>query len=391
MMKRKVGGGTRLAMSTWCPTLIALVLLMAGGACGITAQQLPLKTAPPAGAALICKGQGGDEGVPAPGIGDAEGAARLVSAATQAMLLGDLDGALEFLDRALLLDPAATEALYLQGRILQRLGASSDAAVALCRFLQVDPASPFAQEVRQRLDDARDQGVGRPLLETYRRGIALEQEGRLTEAEEAFTEFLSARPATAVALYNRALVRAALGHDQGARADLQHYLALEPGAADAVEVHRLLSFAITTPRPRPGTAFLTGALVPGGGQFYTGRPGLGAAITTLAGGALAAGMLYERTIIHCLDEQVGPCPGDQIASRETDTPWLVPGIGIAAGLALVAALEATIYASRHSQPRPSRPRPASLPGATGSMRLVPGGGIQYDGSALRLELARLRF
>jgi tetratricopeptide (TPR) repeat protein len=363
----------------------ALLVIIPVSALDVTAQQLPLKTAPPPGAVLICDDQAA-AAMPAPVAGDTVAAARLVNAATQSMLLGDLDGALEFLDRALLLDPTATEALYLQGRIRQRLGSAAAAAASLCAFLQVDPTNPLAQEVRQRLDDARDQGVGRPLLDTYRRGVALEQEGRLGEAEAAFTEFLSARPSTADALYNRALVRAALGRDEAARSDLQSYLALDPAATDAIEIQRLLGFAATMPRPRPGAAFVRGALVPGGGQFYTGRPLVGAAITALAGGALAVGILSERTTIRCLDAAATVCPEDRIASRETERPWLLPAVGAAVGLSLGAAIEATVYVRRAA--RSTDESRARMPGPA---RFLPVDGVRPHGPALQVELVRLHF
>jgi tetratricopeptide (TPR) repeat protein len=373
-------------------SILPAVALVGLGVAELAAQQLPLKTAPPPGSVLICDDQT-ERSVAVVG-GDAEGASRLVNAATQAMLLGDLDGALDFLDRALLLDPSAAEAVYLRARILQRQGASDAAAAALCHYLRLDPASASAQEVRQRLDDARDAGVAQPLLDTYRRALALEQEGRLSEAEAAFSAVLSARPTAALARYNRAIVRMALGQDAAARADLVAYLELEPGAPDAAQVRQFLGptaagparATAAAPAPRASTAFVIGALVPGGGQYYTGRPTLGAAVTALAGGVVAAGMLHRRTTIHCRDAQADICPEDMISSRDTERPLLLPAIGAAAGLALVAAIEAATRVSGASQPHEESP-----PSAVRSTRLRPSGDLQYDGSALRIELVRLDF
>jgi tetratricopeptide (TPR) repeat protein len=363
---------------------------------GLAAQQpLPLKTAPPPGTVLICDDSA--ERSAAVVAGDADGASRLVNAATQAMLLGDLDGALEFLNRALLLDPSAAEAVYLRARILQRQGASDAAAAALCHYLRLNPASASAQEVRQRLDDARDAGAARSVMDIYRRALALEQEGRLGEAEAAFTEVLSARPAAAVARYNRAVIRFALGQDAAARADLVAYLELEPRASDADQVRQFLgpttdyparprATATASARPRASTAFIIGALVPGGGQYYTGRPTLGAAVTAVAGGVVAAGILHRKTTIHCRDALAEVCPEDMISSRDTERPLLLPAIGAAAGLALVAALEAATRVSSDSGRHGASP-----PSAVGSTRLLPSGELQYDGSALWIELVRLNF
>jgi tetratricopeptide (TPR) repeat protein len=374
------------ALRAIVPALAAMALTVPG----LSAQQLPLKTAPPPGAVLICDGELGRSTTATAAAADSEGASRLITAATQAMLLGDLEGALDFLDRGLLLDPTAAEAVYLRARILQRQGANDAAVAALCHYLRLDATSESAQEVRQRLDEARDAGAAQPLLDTYRRALALEREGRLSEAEAAFTELLSARPAASVARYNRAIVRTALGRDDAAREDLLAYLELEPRAPDAAEVRQFMGPAPAAPAasavPQASAAFLVGAIVPGGGQYYTGRPGLGAAVTVLAGGLVAAGVLYERTTIRCLDALATVCPEELIASSDTDRPLLVPAIGVAAGVALVAAIEAAMHARRTAERGEASP-----PRAVGSARLLPSDGFRYDGSALRFELVRLDF
>jgi tetratricopeptide (TPR) repeat protein len=384
--------GVTVPVRPWATGLrwiVPVVMLVGLAVPELAAQQLPLKTAPPPGAVLICDGEVGRATTAAPVAGDSEGAARLINAATQAMLLGDLDGALDFLDRALLLDPTAAEAVYLRARILQGQGASDAAVAALCHYLRLDPSSASAQDVRRRLDDARDAGAAQPLLDIYRRALALEREGRLTEAEAAFTELLSARSAAAVARYNRAIVRSALGRHDAAREDLLAYLELDPTAPDAAEVRQFVGpgpVAAASAAPRASAAFLVGALVPGGGQYYTGRPGLGAVVTVLAGGAVAAGILHERTTIRCLDALATVCPEELISSRDTDRPLLLPAVGVAAGLALVAAIEAASHVRRTAGPRE-----ASRPGTVGSARLLPSGSLYYDGAALRIELVRLDF
>jgi hypothetical protein len=385
------------------PAMLPAIILLAGLAGPeLAAQELPLKTTPPPGLVLACPPDPALAG--APDRGDPAEAARLVNAATQAMLLGDLDGALEFLDRALRVDPAAAEAEYLRARILQRQGRFEEATGALCRYLRLAPDGPSAPEARRALDDARTEGDAQRLLTAYRQALELEREGRLEAAEAAFTEVLNARPAATVALYNRAVIREALGRHEQAHADLWRYLELEPTAPDAAEVRQFLASrgeappvagtparaddAVTLPTgPAAGTAFLVGALVPGGGQFYTGRPGLGAAVTALAGGALATGLLYERTTIECLDGSAAVCPEDQIVSSTTERPLLAPAIGVAAGLALVAAIEAALHAGR--QPNPARqPAPSGMAGAA---RSFAEGAVRYDGSTIQLELLRFNF
>jgi tetratricopeptide (TPR) repeat protein len=379
-------------MRIWTPKyalgVVACVLALAGlDSPRVSAQPFPLKTALPPGAVLIC-----DPAAPAPRAGrqDADAAAevtRLTQSATQAMLLGDLEGALHFLDRALGIDPTIAETVYLRARILQQQGQAEAAAAALCQVLRLEPQGASAQEVQRRLDEARDQGVGERLTRTYQRALALEMEGRLVEAEAAFTEVLADRPATALAAYNRGVVRAALGRTAEARADFRTYLELEPAASDAPAVRGYLAAAGGAPAgPVAGTAFLTGAVVPGGGQFYTGRPVLGAAVAAVAAGAAATGMLYRRTTIRCLDAVASPCPEEMIASRDTERPLLAPALAVTVGVALAAAVEAALHVAgrRSGASSPAEPvRPAAVGGALGR--------IGYDGSSVRLELVRIPF
>jgi tetratricopeptide (TPR) repeat protein len=404
-MTRQTSGSVPRQIPAVMPALI-LLLGLAGSE--LAAQQLPLKTTSPPASVLVCPPEPAIAGAPVADPRDRTEAARLVNAATQAMLLGDLAGALEFLDRALRLDPGAAEAEYLRARILERQDQSEAATAALCRYLRLDPDGPSVPEARRRLDEARRQGEAERLLTTYRRALDLERDGQLEAAEAAFTEVLTARPAATVALYNRAVIRTALGREAEARADLQRYLQLEPAAPDAAEVMRFLAMLgnevpvaeapadvpaevadvrAVVAGPNAGTAFLVGTLVPGGGQFYTRRPGLGAAVSLLAGGVLATGLLYERTTIECLDGSATVCPIDDIVSSTTERPLLAPAIGVAAGLALVAAIEAALHAGRASHTT----RHVIPSGTAGAGRLLPEGAIRFDGSTFRLELLRLDF
>lgn len=382
----------------------ALVLLAA--ASGLTAQQLPIKTAPLPGTVVICGSDGlaGGAGPVGTMTADTAESLRLANAATQAMILGDLAGALELLDRALSLDPTAADAIYLRARILQEQGDLERATDALCAYLALRPEGSSAREVRRRLDEARDAGVGEAIGERYRQALALEFEGRLEEAEAAFTDVLSTRPDAPTALYNRGVVRAAIGRTAAARADLERYAQLDPAPADAGDVRRFL--AATSPPtdpaapaataqvgpaaqvgPRSGTAFAVGALLPGGGQFYTGRPALGAAVTALAGGVLAAGILYERTTVRCLDATIETdCPEELVASRDTSRPLLGPAVLAAAGVTLGAAIEASLHAARRASGQES-----TGPAGDGAARLGFSGEVDYHGGALHLGLIRLRF
>lgn len=382
-------------------------LVVLAAASGLTAQQLPVKTAPLPGAVVICGSHGlaGGAGPVGTMTADTAESLRLANAATQAMILGDLAGALALLDRALSLDPTAADAIYLRARILQEQGDLEGATDALCAYLALRPEGSSAREVRRRLDEARDAGVGEAIAERYRQALALEFEGRLEEAEAAFTDVLSTRPDAPTALYNRGVVRAAIGWTAAARADLERYAQLDPAPADVGDVRRFLAAtssptdpaapAATTAQvgpaaqvgPRSGTAFAVGALLPGGGQFYTGRPALGAAVTALAGGVLAAGILYERTTVRCLDATIETdCPEELVASRDTSRPLLGPAVLAAVGVMLGAAIEASLHAARHASGQES-----TGPAGDGAARLGFSGEVEYHGGALHLGLIRLRF
>lgn len=375
-------------------TTAALALLLAiqgltASVAPAAAQDLPIRTALPSGEALLCRPNVGPTVGPtgADRAGDPAAAERLIQAATQAMLLGDLDGALDFLDRAVSADSMAAEAAYLQARIHERKEDPDAAAHALCRYLRMAPRGDAADDARQRLDVARDQGVGEPLLAAYRRALALEQEGMLQEADDAFTQVVEASPGATVALYNRAVVRLGLGRTEDARADLQRYLELDPEAPDAHPVRQFLGGGVLAAAPAsPRTVFLAGALVPGGGQFYTQRPRLGAVVLGTAATAVTAGLLYERTTIQCLEVTTGRCPEEAVASQETERPLLGPALGLAAAVAVGAAIEALLHV------RGSDPDRGSAAGDRSHGSWVLGSGaIAYTPSGLRLELVRLSF
>jgi len=375
----RAGGPT-----VWGRSVLAAFAAMALGTQVGSAQELSLKPRPVA-EELICEPVR-TAAEPAGGAVDSGEVERLTNAATQAMILGDLAGALEFLNRALQSDPGAAEAVYLRGRILHQQNRLAEAAESFCRYLALAPAGPSAGEARQRLEEARDLGLGGRLLELFANGVELHGVGRLEEAERAFTDILAARPDAPTALYNRGLIRAERGLASPARSDFRRYLETQPVPSDADAVRRYLgsgSLAGRSTAPSAGTAFAAG-LFPGGGQFYTQRPAFGVAVTALTAGLVAGGMLYERTTIRCRDASLGDeCPEELIASRETEQPLLLPALGAAAGVAVIAAIEAAVHASRG----PS----GSARESTGAARLDLDGRLGYDRTGFHLGLLRVSF
>ncbi|MEP6766040.1 MAG: hypothetical protein ABJB66_17130, partial [Gemmatimonadaceae bacterium] len=124
------------------------------------------------------------------------------------------------------------------------------------------------------------------------------------------------------------------------------YLAALPTAEDRVDVTRTIA-TLRRPVYGEGTAFTRG-IVPGFGQFYTGRPVLG--VIVLASVAASAGLgVYQKTSVKTIayvDPNNVPAPYTQ---QFTERPYLVAGIAAAVGLTLGAAIEAVFYAKRSSR------------------------------------------
>lgn len=361
----------------WAGMLVAPIALASAAWTGAaSAQQLEIEEQPPPAPQILCESV---SSVARDSVADEPNpeVARLTNAATQAMLLGDQDGALEFLNRAVRVDSTAAEALYLRSRIRLERGQAEGAAGDLCQYLRLDPSGGSAPEAISRLEEAADQGVGEDFYTAFATGTRMYDEGQLEAAERAFSTVVDARPQAAAAVYNRGLVRALLERPGPARADLERYLALEPGAANADAVRRYLAILAADDGPGPNRALIAGTLIPGAGQFYTRRPLMGTLVFGAAAGAVTAGYLAERTTIRCrVANPEGACPPDQIASTATARPYLPLAIGVAAGVAIGAAIEASLYASRQQSERYDPPVVSAL--RSGIERVVPHrGGVRY--------------
>jgi len=149
----------------------------------------------------------------------------------------------------------------------------------------------------------------------------------------------------------------------------------EPEARSGAAGARLLS---------PTGAAVRSLVIPGLGQAYTGRPALGALFFGAAGGALAFGVLSEKTTIECLDASAGStCPPDQIRDRIVERPYLAPSIGAAAALAVIGAWDAYRAARRRNEAALAAHRAA---GPTLALHAV-----ETDGRRVRIQLLRWTF
>jgi hypothetical protein len=188
---------------------------------------------------------------------------------------------------------------------------------------------------------------------------------------------------------------AAGGRASAAAADLQWYLETNPTAGDREAVQaRLLQIApALAPRYNPGIALTTGLLVPGMGQFYSGRPGLGFLVLSTAGTAAAVGLLHRKVEVDCLQlPDDGVCPPQQILDERVTRPLLVPGLATAAAITVVGAISRS--GSPGSDPQLSSRAgdlQLALPdvgfgGTTPSLRLEPASWREGGGARLLLEV-----
>ena len=98
-------------------------------------------------------------------------------------------------------------------------------------------------------------------------------------------------------------------------------------------------------RPNPTGALALG-LVPGMGHFYTSRPLRGALTVTVAGAAIAAGYSYRSVTTVCLNDVPSgqACPAADVVREVTEHPYLWIGIGFAAAVTVVGAIDAYLVA-----------------------------------------------
>src|SRR5690606_8391794 len=171
-----------------------------------------------------------------PGVAqDADESARLVTAAREAALLGDLRRASELLERAARLDTSASNVAVLRARSLEELGSADEAATEYCRYLRLVPDAPDAEEVRaivRRIASPIRVGIPDHAVERFYEALALADSGRIVDAELAFSDVVGAAPAWAAPYYNRGVLRVHLDRRDDARADFERLLELEPAAAN---------------------------------------------------------------------------------------------------------------------------------------------------------------
>jgi tetratricopeptide (TPR) repeat protein len=153
-------------------------------------------------------------------------------------------------------------------------------------------------------------------------------------------------------------------HDQRAMREYCRFLAINPAAAEAGDVRqRIAELALALPpdttvvripvaapvahMPAPAGVFLGGLIIPGIGQMTTHRPFAGVLVLAASGGALAYGLQSQnRTslVTHTAVDPLGHSYTYQTSETHSERPNAAVGIGAAAGITLIAAIEAASHA-----------------------------------------------
>jgi tetratricopeptide (TPR) repeat protein len=307
------------------------------------------------------------------------------------VILGEPERARDLLARATDLDPGSAELAYRYGRILQDLGDDPGAVVELCRVLALAPDSPDAADVRLRLQDIAE--VSRPRISevaeaAFREAVGHAEAGRHDRALGGFRAAAGEAPAWPDPVYNEGVVLARMGRRAAAADALGRYLEMAPQAPDAIAVsQRIGQLQAPLNLPSPGTALALGVL-PGMGQFYSGRALGGVTFLSLAAGAAAAGFLIEETEVRCL-QAVPPgedCPPAEILDETSERPYLVAGLAAAGAITVIGAIEAFVKA----RGRRSQDRASSFSLDLGGPRLF-GPSVASRGRRIELRWARVAF
>ena len=287
-----------------------------------------------------------------PSDADRRQARDLAMRGKQAAILGDRASARDQLARATALDPTDADLAYQYARAVEATGAGADAAKAYCRFLTLAPTAPEASDVRERVAAFAPPPrsvVSDSALTRFRAGLAAYDGRDMRAAETAFDSVTMIEPNWADAYYDRALTRVAQRHLTDAANDFEQYLRLKPEADDRAAVVARID-ALRRATLSPGRALSLGLVVPGGGQFYTGRPTRG--LLTLGAVSLGIGCAMQQRTTQTMVTQTAVDPfGNpytfQSARYSTNRPCLVPGLLAAAAVAITSAYDAYRYAGQY--------------------------------------------
>lgn len=282
-------------------------------------------------------------------------AGQLASDALQAQILGDMEGARELWQRATQADPESPAAAYGHARVLEDLDLYEEAILEYCRSNSLDAEASGIEDGRQRLDALYDiirERISATARQAFIFGLDEADQALLENAHASFSLAMEEAPEWPSPVFNRAVVLERLGRVQESLADYRRYLQMMPNDIDPVaalvsERIGTLEALAASATPSPVGALALGVL-PGMGHYYTGRPLGGTLVLGLAGGAIAGGLLVKTVTIECVN---APPPGQDCAPTDvhdkiTERPYLLPGLGVAAAVTIIGAVDALLKARR---------------------------------------------
>jgi tetratricopeptide (TPR) repeat protein len=200
---------------------------------------------------------------------------------------------------------------------------------------------------------AEQRRAARDLAERAQQAAIL---GDRASAREQLRQAVALDPRDPDLAYQLARANDAAGAPSDAAAEYCRYLSLAPDGAEAAEARERV--AILAPPPRaaapvtvsgrlsPTRALSLGLVLPGAGQFYTGRPVAGAVALGVAAAGVGCAMTQRTTFTTSQETATDPFgnPYTYTARHAVNSrPCLGPGLAIAGAVALAGAIEARNY------------------------------------------------
>jgi tetratricopeptide (TPR) repeat protein len=271
----------------------------------------------------------------------------LIARAQDASLVGDHVAARDAYARATEIAPFEPRLTYYLGREHEALRDGRAAVQAYCRYLTLDPEADDADDVRGRvvrLTPKNEIARTEEAQALFRSGVVLLQRGDYGAADSLFSRTLQILPTASAAMYNRGLARAVRGERDSAVADFRRYVAATPDGADHAAIASALD-ALPRRLYDPARTLVTGAVLPGLGQFTTQRPIVGGITVGAFAGAMLLALRRTNDYHVTTSRDVnGTLQADSLLTSAH--PTAMPGYAAAATVWLSAAIEGFLYARR---------------------------------------------
>jgi len=310
----------------------------------LVAQELPLKRTAPAAIVIACPAFTAPIG---PVRAQTDEANRMATLGAEAALEGDHKSARDLFLQAAQLNQGDASLAYRLGREDEEMGDKPDAVLEYCRYLFLSPTAGDAAQIRDKIAaivPGPELARGTTIVERFRDGAQAYDRSDWGSAEQAFSDVIAAEPGFAPGFYDHALTLAHQHHQLAAIRDFDQYLRLMPAAGDSEAVSQR-QLALRRELPSATAAFWLG-LIPGGGQYYTRQPVLGVLVTGASAGAVVWGVRSQAVTKTATFTDRNGHPYTQ-NYQTTEQRNLGAGIGVAAGVTLLGAVEAVVVSLLH--------------------------------------------